>query len=81
MAAKPKAMKRRPMRISLAGWCFVLPAVTVIGLFFVLPVLAGLVLSLTDFDIYALADIGNLRFVGLDNYWHVLQMPLFWQAL
>ena len=30
-----------------------------------LPVLAALALSLTDFDIYALADLRNLRFVGL----------------
>ena len=45
---------------------------TVIGLFFVFPVAAALALSLTDFDLYALADLRNLRFVGLDNYVHVL---------
>ena len=38
-------------------------------------------LSFTDFDIYALADLGNLRFVGLANYADLLQTPLFWQAL
>lgn len=64
-----------------AAWAFVLPALTVIGLFFVVPVLAGLALSLTDFDLYALADLHNLRFVGLGNYAHVLGLPLFWQAL
>jgi multiple sugar transport system permease protein len=53
----------------------------VIGVFFFLPVLAGVALSLTDFDIYALADLHNLRFVGLDNYLHLLRTPLFWQAL
>jgi multiple sugar transport system permease protein len=35
----------------------------------------------TDFDLYALADLRNLRFVGLDNYAHVLTLPLFWRAL
>ena len=60
---------------------FMLGSVPVIFLFFGLPVLAGLLLSLTDFDLYALADLGNLRFVGLGNYAHVLQMPLFWKAL
>jgi len=44
-------------------------------------VLAGLGLSVTDFDLYALADLRNLRFVGLDNYGHVLTLPLFWKAL
>jgi len=64
-----------------AAWAFALPALAVIGLFFVLPVMAGLVLSFTDFDLYALADLRNLRFVGLDNYAQVLSRPLFWQAL
>jgi multiple sugar transport system permease protein len=49
--------------------------------FFALPVLAALAMSLTDFDIYALADLKNLRFVGLHNYAQLLQTPLFWQAL
>ena len=66
---------------SLAGWLFAAPALTVIVVFFGLPVLAALALSLTDFDIYALADIGNLRFVGIDNYIGLLQNPLFWKAL
>ena len=64
-----------------AGWAFVAPALAVIVTFFVLPVAAGLALSFTDFDIYALADLSNLRFVGLANYAQVLQMPLFWKAL
>ena len=52
-----------------------------IGVFFFVPVLSGVALSLTDFDIYALADLRNLRFVGLDNYLQLLRAPLFWQAL
>jgi multiple sugar transport system permease protein len=52
----------------------------VIGVFFFLPVFAALLMSLTDFDIYALADLRNLRFVGLSNYIQLLQTPLFWQA-
>jgi multiple sugar transport system permease protein len=42
--------------------------------------LAALAISLTDFDIYALADLRNLRMVGLRNYATLLQTPLFWQA-
>ncbi|WP_395700885.1 carbohydrate ABC transporter permease [Aquabacterium sp.] len=69
------------MKRELAAWTFVAPALAVIVLFFVGPVAAGLALSLTDFDLYALADWHNLRFVGLANYAHVLQLPLFWKAL
>jgi len=45
------------------------------------PVAVAVALSATDFDIYALADLDNLRFVGLDNYIRLVQQPLFWQAL
>ncbi|PNS08212.1 carbohydrate ABC transporter permease [Solilutibacter silvestris] len=69
------------MNIRIAGWMFVAPALIVIGLFFLLPVLAGLALSFTDFDIYALADRHNLRVVGLHNYWTLLHTPLFWKSL
>ena len=61
------------MSARLAGWLFAGPALLVIALFFGVPVLAALALSVTDFDIYALADIGNLRFAtafgrGVDYY-------------
>jgi multiple sugar transport system permease protein len=64
-----------------AAWWFVAPALLVIGVFFFVPVLAALALSLTDFDLYALADLANLRVVGLQNYARLLTTPLFWQAL
>ena len=66
---------------SLAAWSFAAPALLVIGGFFLVPVVAALLLSFTDFDLYALADLRNLRFVGLRNYAELLQTPLFWQAL
>jgi multiple sugar transport system permease protein len=66
---------------SRAGWFFAGPALFVIALFFAVPVLAALLLSLTDFDIYALADLHNVRFIGLRNYLRLLQTPLFWRAL
>jgi multiple sugar transport system permease protein len=69
------------MKRSLAGWIFVAPAMLAIAVFFVIPVIAALAMSFTDFDIYALADLRNLRFIGLDNYINLLQTPLFWQAL
>jgi multiple sugar transport system permease protein len=64
-----------------AGWAFLSPALILIFLFFLLPVIGGLLLSLTDFDIYSIADPDNARFVGLKNYTQVLTEPLFWKAL
>lgn len=68
-------------REARAGWAMASPALTAILLFFVLPAVASLFLSFTDFDIYALANIGNLRFVGLGNYERLLENPLFWKAM
>jgi len=65
----------------IAAWILAGPALAVIAVFFALPVIAGLALSLTDFDLYALADLSTMRFVGLQNYARLLQTPLFWQAL
>ena len=64
-----------------AGFWFALPALALIAAFFVLPVAAGLALSLSDFDIYALGNLDYLRLVGLDNYARLVQDPLFWRAL
>lgn len=69
------------MKTARVAWTFVTPALIVLGVFLVLPVCAALLLSFTDFDIYALANLDNLRFVGLENYLDVLRAPLFWKAL
>ena len=71
-------MTRRRAR---AGWMFVAPSLIAIAVFFCIPVIAALFLSLTDFDIYALADLDNLRFVGVQNYERLLTNPLFWGAM
>jgi multiple sugar transport system permease protein len=68
-------------QVTRAAWLFLAPALLLIGLFFFLPAAAALVLSLTDFDIYSLADIGNARVVGASNYARLIDHPLFWTAL
>ena len=50
-------------------------------MFFFVPVIAAFGASMTDFDLYALADIRNLRFVGFANYQRLLHLPEFWDAL
>lgn len=68
-------------RASLAPYVLVTPALAALLVFFVVPVLAALLLSFTDFDLYGVADLGNVRFVGLDNYARLLHEPLFFRAL
>ncbi|MFZ1828678.1 MAG: sugar ABC transporter permease [Candidatus Competibacteraceae bacterium] len=66
---------------TFSAWVFLSPALLLIAVFFFLPVLAALLLSFTDFDIYALGDLDRLRFIGFNNYLQLLQSPLFWTAL
>lgn len=72
---------RKLQPIVKSAYCFLAPALLVLGLFFFAPIVAAFALSLTDFDIYAFADRGNARVVGLANYQRLLTDPLFWQAL
>jgi multiple sugar transport system permease protein len=64
-----------------AALLFLAPALAVIGFLFLLPAVASLFLSVTDFDIYALADIRNVRFVGTQNYEALFSDGIFWRAL
>jgi multiple sugar transport system permease protein len=64
-----------------AALVFLAPALLVIGLFFLLPIGASVLLSLTDFDIYALGDLRNARLVGLRNFARLANDPLFWISL
>ena len=67
-------------RQARAGLALAAPALALIAAFFLLPVAASLLLSLTDFDIYAIADRDALRVVGGANYVALARDPLFWRA-
>ncbi len=71
----------RAEREARAGLAFVTPALALIALFFVVPVVAGFVLAATDFDLYGIADLTTARFVGLGNLAALLHDPVFWKAL
>ncbi|MCS7181710.1 MAG: sugar ABC transporter permease [Thermoanaerobaculum sp.] len=64
-----------------AGWLFIAPALLLLVVFFLLPVALGLVLAVTDFDIYALGDPSAVRFVGAENFRQMVKNPLFFRAL
>ena len=81
VTARPARKAGTPRSRERAAWGFVAPALVAIAVFFAIPVFAALLLSLTDFDIYALADINNVRFVGLQNYERLFGNPLFWTAM
>ncbi len=63
-----------------AALLFIAPALVLLTVFFFAPVLAGLALSLTDFDLYTIGDSSNLRFVGARNYRDLFTSEIFWTA-
>jgi len=82
--AQAAAMKPRPVSVpheARAALWLLAPGLLVIGLFFLLPIAASLLLSFTDFDIYAIADTANVRLAGLANYAALVRDPLFWIAM
>ena len=81
MATATAGRLRIPSEANTAAWFFLAPALALIGIFFFLPVAAAMLLSLTDFDLYGIANPGNTRFVGFENYSRLLRTPDFWLAL
>ena len=66
-------------RNARVAYMFLAPALILMMVFVVVPVAASFVISLTDFNIFALADWSNARFIGVDNYIRLFQDELFWK--
>ena len=67
---------RRSWRHHLVPWLFMLPAVASIGVWAYYPLLRGMVMAFQDYKI-----LGGGRFVGLDNFIHVLSQDTFWKGI
>ncbi|MGB3404877.1 MAG: sugar ABC transporter permease [Microcoleaceae cyanobacterium] len=61
----------------IAAWIFLTPALILMGLFIVWPVIYLAYLSLTAGSF----TLSGVRFVGLINYWRLIISPDFWQVL
>jgi multiple sugar transport system permease protein len=81
VSARAVLPPRRSRAEARAGLAFVAPALGLIVLFFVVPVVAGFLLAATDFDIYGIGDFSTARFVGPGNLAALLHDPVFWKAL
>ncbi|XID93521.1 carbohydrate ABC transporter permease [Paenibacillaceae bacterium WGS1546] len=75
-----KATKKRKGPLAreaqFAGWLFVSPMVLGFTLLLLFPMGLALYMSFTDWPL-----LGDHRFVGLDNYRHLLSDALFWKVL
>ena len=81
MSSRGATQPSRSRREARAGFAFVAPALALIAVFFVVPVVTGFLIAATDFDIYAVGDPTTTRFVGFANFTALLHDPVFWRAL
>ncbi|MBC8104346.1 MAG: extracellular solute-binding protein [Cytophagales bacterium] len=65
-----------PMRIHLAAWAFMVPAVASIALWAYLPLGRGLVMAFQDYRI-----LGGSRWVGMDNFIEAWSQETFWRGI
>ncbi len=75
VAARRQAPSRAPRR-ALAGFLFVLPAVSFTAVFFVVPLGMTVWMSLNDWPL-----LQKPHFAGIANYARLLQDPTFWSSL
>ncbi|GLS23362.1 sugar ABC transporter permease [Labrys miyagiensis] len=63
-------------RENLTGWLFILPALIGFIVFYFLPTIRAIEISLTDWNLMRAP-----KFVGLDNYVKLMGDPRFWQSV
>jgi multiple sugar transport system permease protein len=64
-----------------APFLFIAPSVTLLSVFFFLPIGVSFLMSLSDLSIYSLGDWRTTSFIGLSNYAALLRDGLFWRAM
>lgn len=83
---EPADLPRRRRRLggwraALAPYGFVAPALLLLAMFGLLPIVVAAGVSLTDLDIKGLGRPETIRFIGLGNYERLFSDPAFWRAL
>ncbi|ROR73288.1 carbohydrate ABC transporter permease [Bogoriella caseilytica] len=71
----PEGVKKRRDDSRLA-WLFILPALIGLLLFYFWPLVRGIALSFTSWDLLSPA-----QFIGAENYVRMVQDPVFWNAV
>lgn len=69
------------MKTRLTPYAFITPAMLLLIVFGVLPILVALVVSFTDMNLAGLGDWSRIEFIGTANYEELFADGAFWQAL
>ncbi|KPL59416.1 carbohydrate ABC transporter permease [Rossellomorea vietnamensis] len=62
-------------------YVFIAPAVIILTVFSIVPIIVAFLISFTDLDLKGLADWSNVSFIGMDNYSALVSDELFHKAI
>lgn len=62
-------------------YVFIAPAVIILTVFSIVPIIVAFLISFTDLDLKGLADWSNVSFIGMDNYSALLSDELFHKSI
>lgn len=68
-------------RSKLIPYIFTAPAMLLLFTFGIFPILVATLVSVTNLNISGLADVHNVKFIGLSNYAKLFADPDFWQSM
>ncbi|WP_088810891.1 MULTISPECIES: carbohydrate ABC transporter permease [Listeria] len=60
---------------------FISPALILLILFSLIPIVVAFVISFTDINLTGLADFSKINFIGFENYINILQDPVFLKSI
>lgn len=72
-------MKKK--KVVKAPYLFILPALLLLLMFSVIPVVVAFIISFTDMSLVGLADWSKINFVSFDNYQSILSDTLFLKSI
>ncbi|MGG0736671.1 carbohydrate ABC transporter permease [Niallia taxi] len=64
-----------------APYLFISPALLLLMMFSLIPIVVAFVISFTDISLVGLADWSQINFVGIDNYIDIMTDPIFLKSI
>ncbi|WP_225743675.1 carbohydrate ABC transporter permease [Marinilactibacillus sp. Marseille-P9653] len=69
------------MKSKKAPYFFIAPAIGLLLMFSIFPIILALIISFTDLSLAGLADYSRINFTGLQNYQNILQDSVFMKSI
>lgn len=69
------------MKSKTAPYLFIAPAIFILIMFSIVPIIIALIISFTDMSLAGLADYTRVSFIGVENYQRILNDPVFMTSI